>query len=151
MARFFQKKLKWDKEGENMPLKYGNLTNLEGMSLGIYEAMDEELSKYLVQAIQEVEEHGEDKTAEMLEKALDNARDNWKKLAYCIAKGVVDHIVSNMEIKDIKIVESVKVSGSTKPNQSSGYVHQHQVDIVASNSDLTFATEDYLAIDGHIK
>lgn len=46
---------------------------------------------------------------------LEKIRDSWKQLAFAISKGVIDHIMANIEIKGVQTTGNVSaaVSGST--------------------------------------
>jgi hypothetical protein len=65
------------------------------------------------------------------QQALDAARDGWRKLSFCIATGVINHLISNLEIHGVQTsgTLSAPVDGSTGPDQPSQ--HQHQVSLAA--------------------
>ncbi len=69
-----------------MSLQIGAKTATSGMSKSIYDTIRE-----VMEPIDGVEGQ-----------ALEDIRDNWKKLAYAISKGVIEHIEANMEIKGIQ-------------------------------------------------
>lgn len=71
-----------------MALIIGNNTATSGMSKTIYDVINSEI-------IGNLHPDTPDSVKSSLEEQL-------KKLAYCISKGVIDHIKSNMEIKGIK-------------------------------------------------
>ncbi|MFI6324349.1 hypothetical protein ACIBG8_42970 [Nonomuraea sp. NPDC050556] len=59
------------------------------------------------------------------QQALEAARDGWRKLSFAVAKGVVDHVVANLEIGGVTVsgTVSVPVSGSTGPAAPNSHVH----------------------------
>lgn len=81
-----------------MALEVGTETAASGMSKAIYDTIRE-----VMEPIEGVEGQ-----------ALEDIRDNWKKLSYAIADGVITHLKSNMEIKGIETSGDVNaaVSGS---------------------------------------
>ena len=83
-----------------MALEIGDIKASSGMSKAIFD----ELNKLSLEAPLK------DMKAEDLEKV----RNGWKKLAFAIATGVINHIKSNMEISGIQATGSVtgKVSGT---------------------------------------
>jgi hypothetical protein len=111
-----------------MGLDYGSVEDISGMSLTIFQAMDEVLSKHLLDAIEEAE--GDEK--EMLDAALRDARENWRKLAYCIAKGVIDHIASNMEVCAIRVKADgeggIQMEGTRDPASPFGVIFEETGD-----------------------
>jgi hypothetical protein len=127
-----------------MALEYGSAEDVSGMSLTMFQAMDEVLGEHLLDAIENAK--GDEK--EMLVQALLDAQDNWKKLAFCISKGVIDHITSNMEIKGIRTIQQVKVQGDTETAIPSA--HKHSIDIAAEEDDLVFEELDYPPGEGHV-
>ena len=104
------------------------------MSLAIFEVMDNELSKELQVDIAAAD--GE--TKETFQKALVDARSNWRKLADGIAKGVIEHIKTNMEIQGVKTEGKVStiVKGTTGP--ADPYSHQHSVDLSGKQTGVEF-------------
>lgn len=62
-------------------------------------------------------------------------RDSWKKLSYAVAKGVVDHIKSNMEISGVTTQGNVNTSvqGSTGSAPPSNHVHAVNLSGVDNN------------------
>ena len=125
-----------------------------GMSQAIYSEMDKLLSPPLQKAVDEAKEavdkaegeaklkaEGEAKLEEAkkalaaTQNALEQARIGWKKLAYAIAKGVVTHIVKNMEVHEIKTQGDVSISveGKTAPVSPNNHVHSISLRSVASD------------------
>jgi hypothetical protein len=76
-----------------MPLSAGSREADSGMSKAIYDALFENLKDGF-----------KDKTP------TEDVKNGWKKLAFAISTGVIDHIKSNMEIK------GVTTSGKIDPN-----------------------------------
>lgn len=109
-----------------MGLRYGekdadrNVT-LDGMSELIYTEIDDLLSPPLQDAVDQAE--GDAKAA--AENALEEARIGWQKLAYAVASGVVEHIVSSLEVRNIQTRGDVdvEITGTTADDGS----HHHGV------------------------
>lgn len=117
-----------------------------GMGLIIYKELYERLSPPLQEAVDAAEdEEAEQRALDALEKA----QIGWKTLSYAIAKGVIDHIKSNMEIKKIKVIERVQITGDTGTSEPSD--HKHTVDIAAQENDLVFEELDYPPGQGHVE
>ncbi len=77
-----------------MPLNFGDIQATSGLSKGIYQELRDQLEPQFSDM------------SDMKEKDLNKVREGWQKLAYAIAKGVVEHIKSNMEIKGVEVVIS---------------------------------------------
>lgn len=110
-----------------MSLQYGDSPDKpEEMTLAVYTEMDNQLSPPLKEAIKEAKEDFEKKAAE---KALEDARESWKKLAFAIARGVVEYIKSDMEIYGIETKGEInaKVNGYTERTNPGN--HRHDVDL----------------------
>ncbi len=82
-----------------MALDIGNTNATTGMSKAIYDTI-----RSVMEPIDGVEGQ-----------ALEDIRTSWKKLAYAISKGVIDHVKANMEIKGVQTTGNISaaVSGST--------------------------------------
>ena len=98
-----------------MALDAGTTNADAGMSGAIYQAIDAQFATPLRDAITNAKDDAAKKIAQQ---NLSDAQQNWQKLAYCIAKGVVEHIKSNMEITGIQ--SSGTVSGNRVNTQQSG-------------------------------
>jgi hypothetical protein len=72
-----------------MALEAGNESADNGMSKAIYDALYDSLKANFDE-----------------EKPPDDVCDSWRKLAYSIAFGVIEHIKSNMEINGIEVAVS---------------------------------------------
>ena len=94
-----------------MALIIGSVNADSGMSKAIYDEVDALLSPPLQAAVDEATDAAKPKAQE----ALDAARDGWKKLSFAIAKGVIGHTVSNLEVVGVQTRGNVSasVSGST--------------------------------------
>jgi len=56
---------------------------------------------------------------------VETLRDSWRKLAYAVARGVVEHLQANMEIKEVQTRGdvSVSVNGNTQAAQPGPHAH----------------------------
>lgn len=117
-----------------MALGIGSTKADSGMSQAIYQEMDKQLSPPLQEAVDSAEGDAKVKAQE----ALDGAREGWKKLSYAIAKGVIEHIQTNMEIVGIQTQGNVSaaVEGNTGPANPANHVHS--VDLTGSQNNLVF-------------
>ena len=101
-----------------MGLEIGDITATSGMTKAIFDEIDPQLSDGLS------------------ETDLETLRPSWKKLAYAIAKGVIEHIKSNMEIKGIETTGSVNASVEGDTGEANG--HMHPVSLAGEQSDVDF-------------
>ena len=115
-----------------MPLEVGSQNADSGMSRLIYEKLDSCFS----QPLQEVVEVAEGKAREVAQNALDEARKNWRKLAYSIAFGVIEHIKMNMEINGIKTKGNVITT--VKGYTNSAEQHRHYINRSGEANDVVF-------------
>lgn len=83
-----------------MALQIGPKTATSGMTKAIYDQMNGVLSPPL---------------SGLPPAELEKIRDSWKQLAFAISKGVIDHIMANIEIKGVQTRGDVSatVSGGT--------------------------------------
>lgn len=102
-----------------MALEIGTVTANSGMSQSIYEEMDVRLSPPLQRAVDEAEGDAKDAASNALKKA----RVGWQKLSFAIAKGVVEHLRANLEIKNIRTRGDVTVSISGSTAEVSNHEH----------------------------
>lgn len=121
-----------------MTLTIGSEKADAGMSQAIYLEMDRLLSPPLQEAVNKAQ--GEAK--EEAQKALEEARKGWKKLAFAIAKGVINHIIANMEIFDIQVRGNVttSVQGSTAVAEPGN--HQHSIDLEGTTSNVVLTQDN---------
>ncbi|MHC4117214.1 MAG: hypothetical protein ACYSWO_06870 [Planctomycetota bacterium] len=130
-----------------MSLKYGTKPALpKGMTLSIYTEMDEQLSPPLKEAIDDAKSNDEKKSAQ---DALKDAREGWKKLSYAIAKGVIDHIKSNMEIYGVNTKGKVNTEVKGKTARSDPGNHQHSVALSGKQTEVVFTQSNDGT--GHVK
>ncbi|MFX0194747.1 MAG: hypothetical protein ACFFCW_01395 [Candidatus Hodarchaeota archaeon] len=120
-----------------MALLAGDNQASEGMSKAIFEEMDDQLSPPLKKVIDEAED---DDVKEKAREALEDARKNWKKLSFCIAKGVIEHIESKMEIKEIHTKGDVTTHIDIQTSRVNGHRHRVKKDVTASG--VTFTQSD---------
>jgi hypothetical protein len=115
-------------------LSIGSVNADSGMSKAIYDQVDALLSPPLQTAVDEATAAAKPKAQE----ALDAARDGWRKLAFAVAKGVVDHVLSNMEVVGVQTRGNVAaaVSGNTGPAPPGP--HPHPVSLTATQPNLVF-------------
>jgi hypothetical protein len=92
-----------------MALIMGDQTADTGMSKAIYDQLQSVLEPAL---------------GELSEEARSPLREGWKKLAYAIAKGVINHIKENMEVRGIQTQGTVNnsVVVSTQSNDGTGHI-----------------------------
>ncbi len=114
-----------------MALIIGDINASSGMSKTIYDK------------IREVMEPIDGVTGQ----ALEDLRNSWKKLAYAIADGVVNHIKSNMEITGIQTTGNINaaVTGNTATASS----HFHNVSLSGVQNNVTFTQGNDGA--GHVR
>lgn len=117
-----------------MALVPGSVAADSGMAKAIYEQIDPLLSPPLQKAVAQAT--GEARVA--AQQALDAARDGWRKLSFCIATGVINHLLSNLEVHGVQTSGTLNapVDGQTGPAQPSA--HQHQVSL-AAQAGVTFS------------
>jgi hypothetical protein len=114
---------------------FSNVTNpAKAMDEIIYEALDELLSPPLQKAVDDAQ--GDAKA--MAQEALDGARDGWKKLSFAIARGVIGHITSNMEIHGIQTRGSVSATVQGNTGFADPGNHRHAVNLSSQASNVTF-------------
>jgi len=109
-----------------MALSAGTVDADSGMALAIFTQFDQLLSPPLQAAVDGAS--AEAKPA--AQAALDAARGGWRKLAFAVAKGVVEHLVSNLEISGVTVSGSVSlpVNGNTG-STAAPTAHTHTVGI----------------------
>lgn len=107
-----------------MALSVGNRQATSGMTLSIYQAIDAELRPQMEQ-----EGVGVD--------AIKESQDAWRKLAFAIATGVINHLTSNMEIFGIQTRGDVNASVQGNTELSNPGNHQHNVNLSGVHNNLT--------------
>ncbi|MCZ6817979.1 MAG: hypothetical protein O7G31_00620 [Calditrichaeota bacterium] len=128
-----------------MALTIGSVEADAGMSQLVYLEMDIQLSPPLQNAIDQAEEEADAKAA--AENALAEARNGWKKLSYAIAKGVINHILTNMVITGIETEGDVSTSISGNTGETDG--HLHTVELTGGQADF-LATQSNDGV-GHVE
>lgn len=118
-----------------MPLKIGPLDDETTMSHEIYKEINKELSPPLQVAIDNAKSDDEKKSAEDI---LTETRILWKNLSLAVAKGVINHIISNMEIKGIISQGNVNTSVSGNTDSASPNNHTHTVNLSGEEQDVIF-------------
>jgi hypothetical protein len=117
-----------------MALQIGSENTNAGMSLAIYQEIDKQLSPPLKKAIDEAKGAAKPKAQE----ALDEARKGWQKLSFAIAKGVIEHIKSNMEIFGITSKGNVNTAVSGNTEQAVPGPHSHAVNLSGVQNNVLF-------------
>jgi len=114
-----------DKENENADA---------GMSQAIYLEMDKLLSPPLQQAVDNAQ--GDAKAG--AQKALDEARKGWKKLAFSIARGVIGYITANMEVFGVTVQGKVTTAVTGNTGTAEPGNHQHNLNLSGVANDVIF-------------
>jgi hypothetical protein len=117
-----------------MPMNPGTEDAAAGMSNAIYTEIDRLLSPPLQAAADELS--GDAKAAAL--QALDEARAGWRKLAFAIAKGTIDHLKANMEVFGVQTRGDVSASASSATGPSPPGPHTHSVSLTATQAGVTF-------------
>ena len=117
-----------------MALVIGTEAADAGMSKAIYEQMDRLLAPPLEQAVAAAS--GDAKKA--AQKALDEARKGWQKLAFSIAHGVVTHLRANLVVRGVQTRGDLNVPVSEQTQGAPPSAHQHGVSLSATQSAVTF-------------
>lgn len=117
-----------------MALAIGSVSADAGMSKAIFDQVDALLSPPLQEAV----DNATPEAKPNAQQALDAARDGWRKLAFAIATGVVQHVIANMEVVGVQTRGDVSasVSGATAPAPPGP--HPHTVSLSAVQSGVTF-------------
>ena len=105
-----------------MALSIGDVGATTGMAAAIYDQIRANL------------EPGMD---DLAPEDLEAVRASWRKLAHAIATGVVEHLLSNLEIRDVRTRGDLDVAVSGSTATASG--HQHGAGtLAAAQSGVTF-------------
>ena len=108
-----------------MSLNIGDKNATSGMTKAIYDELYTILSPPLTG---------------MKSEDFEKVKDGWKKLSYAIAKGVIEHIKDNMEIKDIHTKGDVTTHLDVYTSIVNGHRHKTTEDVTAS--DVIFTQSD---------
>jgi hypothetical protein len=108
-----------------MALEIGNIAAENGMSKAIYDALYNNLKSNFNE-----------------EKPPEDVCASWKKLAYSISSGIIEHIKSNMVIKGITAKGSVSsvVKGSTAPAVTDAHIHE--LNLTGTGEGIVFTQVD---------
>jgi len=101
----------------------GDVSATEGMTKAIYEELRSVLEPDLAGL-------SEDKRVPI--------RENWKKMSNAIATGVINHILSNMEITGIQTQGNISANVSGNTGTAAPSAHLHTVGLTASQNGVTF-------------
>ena len=108
-----------------MSLTIGNRNATSGMTKAIYDELYAQLSPPL---------------SGMKAEDFEKVKDGWRKLAYAVSKGVIDHIKANMEIKDVHTKGTVTTAIDINTGTTGG--HRHRVTGTETSQDATFDQSD---------
>lgn len=117
-----------------MALEIGTAGADSGMTKAIYDKMDALLSPPLQKAVDDASSDAKPNA----QKALDEARNGWKKMSFAIATGVVGHLLSNLEINGIETRGDVNASAAGSTDPAPPGPHMHPVNLSAKQSNVTF-------------
>ena len=106
-----------------MALTIGDKEATTGMTKAIYD----ELRALLEEDLKSL---GEDKLAPI--------REGWKKIAYAVAKGVIDHITANLEVFGVTVQGNVTTAVTGNTNRSDPGNHLHAVDLSGMANNVVF-------------
>jgi hypothetical protein len=115
-----------------MALIIGDQTAGTGMSKAIYDQLQSVLEPAL---------------GGLSAEARSQLHEGWQKLAYAIARGVIEHIMANMEV--VGIQTQGNVNAPVQGNTSSVSGHQHGVNLAGVQNNLVFTQSNDGT--GHIK
>ncbi len=103
-----------------MALIIGDINASQGMSKAIYDQI-----RNVMEPVDGVEDPD-----------MEDLRESWRKLAYAIATGVVEHLLSNLEVRDVQAQGSVtlNINGDTATTDG----HRHGVNINSTANNVTF-------------
>jgi hypothetical protein len=96
----------------------GDLTANAGMTKAIYGQ---------IRAVMEPD------LGDLSEDDLNAMRQSWKKLSYAIAKGIVEHIIANMEIHSIQTSGNINTTVSGETDQALGPPYNHGHSLINSS------------------
>jgi hypothetical protein len=97
-----------------MALAAGSADAQSGLTKSVYDRLDAALSPPLQQAVTDGSPGAQE--------TLDAARDGWKKLAFAISAGVVEHIVANLEVFGVQTSGNVSAAVSGQLAVQNGLV-----------------------------
>lgn|SRR5215813_4986791 len=115
-----------------MALMIGEPTADTGMSKAVYDQL---------QSVLEPDLGG------LSTEARSQLRESWQKLAYAIARGVIEHLMANMEV--VGIQSQGNVNAPVQGNTSLVSGHQHGVNLAGVQNNVVFTQSNDGT--GHIK
>ena len=115
-----------------MALMIGEPTADTGMSKAVYDQL---------QSVLEPDLGG------LSTEARSQLRESWQKLAYAIARGVIEHLMANMEVVGIQTQGNVNAPVQGNTSLVSG--HEHGVNLAGVQNSLVFTQSNDGT--GHIK
>jgi hypothetical protein len=115
-----------------MALIIGDRTADSGMSKAIYDQLQSVLEPDL---------------GELSQETRSQLRESWQKLAYAVARGVIEHITANMEVVGIQTQGSINTPVQGNTSLVSG--HRHGVNLAGVQNNLVFTQSNDGT--GHIK
>lgn len=117
-----------------MALVIGSVNADSGMSQAIYQVLDAQLSPPLQAAVDNAPEPAKAEA----QKALDGAREGWKKVSFAIATGVINHITASMEIFGVTVQGNVTTTVQGNTGLSNPGNHQHSVNLSGVVNNVVF-------------
>jgi len=117
-----------------MALIIGSETADAGMSKAIYAEMDRLLSPPLQDAVN----HAAPDAKPGAQKALDAAREGWKKLSYANAHGVITHITSNMDVFGVTTQGGFHVPVTGQTGAAPPADHTHSINLTPGVTGVVF-------------
>ena len=106
-----------------MALDEGDITASSGMAQAIYDQIVLNL---------------EDDLGDITDEEKEPIREGWQKLAHAVATGVINHLISNMEISGIDTRGNVSVAITGSTATASGHNHARGT-LSGSASNVTFS------------
>ncbi len=119
-----------------MALNAGNKNATEGMAKSIYTAIDAELRPPM-------------EADNVKQDVIEESQEAWKTLASAIAKGVIEHILSNMEIYGIQTQGNISATVSGNTGTAAPNNHQHSVNLLGLQNSIVFKQSNDGT--GHVK
>jgi hypothetical protein len=117
-----------------MALVPGTVAADAGMAKAIYDHADALLAPPLQQVVDAASGDAKAKA----QAALDGARDGWRKLSFAVASGVVEHLLTNLEIRGVQAGGSVSASVAGQTTSTNPGPHQHGLGLTATQNGVVF-------------
>jgi hypothetical protein len=106
-----------------MALSIGNAAATTGMTGAVYKQLRAALEPDLPDDMDPVD--------------VEKVRAGWRKLAHAVATGVIQHLLSNMEVRDVQTRGNISPSITGSTETASGHTHPAG-GLSASQSNVTF-------------